>query len=147
MVMTEKDNRELLWTEKRIAYNNMWPKAGQWHSDVQQMLDEWLYGQGITQIFEPVKLSEGAKDILFPNAKLNKVVSGIVDIYDELPYRPDEGFDIAWRSLEVFLNYLRSLAWQRDNDKATHLMKRATNEFMMPLVNKDWRVKEMWEVF
>ena len=39
MVITEKDKRELLWTEKRIAYNNMWPKAGQWYSDVQQMLD------------------------------------------------------------------------------------------------------------
>jgi hypothetical protein len=78
MVMIEKDKRELLWTEKRITYNNTWPEAGQWYSDVQQMLDEWLHGQGITQIFEPVKLSEGAKDILFPNAKLNKVFSGIL---------------------------------------------------------------------
>lgn len=145
--MTEKDKRELLWTEKRIAYNNMWPKAGQWHSDVQQMLDEWLQGQGITQIFEPVKLSEGAKDILFPNAKLNKVVSGIVDIYDELPYRPDEGFNIAWRSLEVFMNHHRSIAWPADNDKTTHLMLRTEKELMMPLVNKNQRVKEMWEGF
>ena len=56
--MTEKDKRELVWTEKRIAYNNTWPEAGYWYSDVQQMLDEWLHGQGIKQIFEPVKLSE-----------------------------------------------------------------------------------------
>lgn len=28
MVMAEKNNRELLWTEKRIAYNNTWPKEG-----------------------------------------------------------------------------------------------------------------------
>ena len=145
--MTEKNKRELLWTEKRIAYNNMWPKAGQWHSDVQQMLDEWLKGQGITQIFEPIKLSEGAKDILFPYAKLNKVVSGIVDIYDELPYRPDEGFNIAWRSLEIFMNHHRSIAWPKDNDKATHLMLRTVKELIMPLVNKDLRVKEMWERF
>lgn len=145
--MTEKNKRELLWTEKRIAYNNMWPKAGQWHSDVQQMLDEWLKGQEITQIFEPIKLSEGAKDILFPNAKLNKVVSGIVDIYDELPYRPDEGFNIAWRSLEIFMNHHRSIAWPGDNDKATHLMLRTEKELMMPLVSKNQRVKEMWERF
>ena len=26
--MTEKDKRELVWIEKRIAYNNTWPKAG-----------------------------------------------------------------------------------------------------------------------
>lgn len=147
MVMAEKNNRELLWTEKRIAYNNTWPKEGKWYSDVQQMLDEWLKEQGITQIFEPVKLSEGAKDILFPNAKLNKIFSGIVDIYDELPYRPDEGFDIAWRSLEIFMNHHRSIAWPKDNDKATHLMLRTVKELIMPLVNRDLRVKEMWERF
>lgn len=145
--MTEKDKRELVWTEKRIAYNNTWPEAGYWYSDVQQMLDEWLHGQGIKQIFEPVKLSEGAKDILFPNAKLNKVFSGIVDIYDELPYRPDEGFNIAWRSLEIFMNHHKSIAWPKDNDKATHLMLRTVKELIMPLVNKDSRVKEMWERF
>ena len=145
--MTGKNNRELLWTEKRITYNNTWPEAGQWYSDVQQMLDEWLHGQGITQIFEPVRLSEGAKDILFPNAKLNKVFSGIIDIYDELPYRPDEGFNIAWRSLEIFMNHHRSIAWPKDNDKATHLMLRTVKELIMPLINNDLRVKEMWERF
>ena len=147
MVMAEKNNRELLWTEKRIAYNNTWPEAGKWYSDVQQMLDEWLKEQGIIQIFEPVKLSEGAKDILFPNAKLNKVFSGIVDIYDELPYRPDEGFDIAWRSLEIFMNHHRSIAWPKDVDKATHLIMRTVKDLIMPLINKDLKVKEMWERF
>ena len=109
MIITEKNNRELLWTDKRITYNNTWPKSGLWYSDVQQKLDKWFNKKGIKQIFEPVKLSEGAKYILFTNAKLNKVFSGIIDIYDELPYRPDEGFNIAWRSLEIFMNYLRSL--------------------------------------
>ncbi len=147
MIMTEKEKRELLWTEKRIAYNNKWPKAGPWHSDVQKILDEWLQGQGITQIFEPVKLSERAKDILFSNAKLNKIVSGIVDIYDELPYRPDEGFNIAWRSLEVFMNLHRSIAWSDDNNKVSHLMLRTEKDLMTPLINKNQRVKEMWEGF
>lgn len=147
MIITEKNNRELLWTDKRITYNNTWPKSGLWYSDVQQKLDEWFNEQGIKQIFEPVKLSEGAKYILFTNAKLNKVFSGIIDIYDELPYRPDEGFNIAWRSLEIFMNYLRSIAWTKDNDKATHLMQRTIKEVIMPLVNKNLQVKEMWERF
>ena len=145
--MTEKDKRELIWTEKRIAYNNTWPKSGLWFSDVQQLLNEYLHGQGITQIFEPVKLSEVAKYILFSNAKLNKMFSGIVDIYDELPYRPDEGFNIAWRSLEIFMNHHKSIAWPKDNDKATNLMKRTVEELIMPLVNKDQQIKEMWERF
>lgn len=145
--MTEKDKRELIWTEKRIAYNNTWPKSGLWFSDVQQLLNEYLHRQGITQIFEPVKLSEVAKYILFSNAKLNKMFSGIVDIYDELPYRPDEGFNIAWRSLEIFMNHHKSIAWPKDNDKATNLMKRTVEELIMPLVNKDQQIKEMWERF
>lgn len=145
--MTEAEKRELEWTDKRIAYNNAWPEVGQWHSDVQQMLDVWLKEQGNKHIFEPVKLSEVARDVLFSNAKLNKVVSGIVDIYDELPYRPDEGFDIAWRSLEIFMNHHRSIAWPGDNDKATHLMLRTEKELMLPLINKDQRVRDLWEGF
>lgn len=145
--MTEVEKRELEWTEKRIAYNNTWPETGKWYSDVQQMLDGWLKDYGINQILEPVKLSDGARGVLFPNAKLNKVISGVVDIYDELPYRPDEGFDIAWRSLEIFMNYHRSITWPDDNDKATHLILRTEKELMMPLINKDQRIKDMWEFF
>lgn len=145
--MTEAEKRELEWTEKRIAYNNAWPEAGQWYSDVQQMLDEWLKCQGINQIFEPVKLSEGAREVLFPNAKLNKVVSSIVDIYDELPYRPDEGFDVAWRSLEIFMNYQKSIAWKDESDQTPHLIKRTVNDMVMPMVNGDSRVKDILEGF
>ena len=147
MVMTEKEMRELQWTEKRIVYNNMWPQGGPWYSNVQRMFDEWLQGQGVTQIFEPVQLSEDAKDILFLNAKLNKVISGVIDIYDELPYRPDEGFNIAWRSLEVFMNYHKNIAWPMDNDKATHLIRRTVNELIKPLVDNNQQVKDIWERF
>ena len=80
--MTEAEKRELEWTEKRIAYNNTWSETGKWYSDVQQMLDGWLKDYGINQILEPVKLSDGAREVLFSNAKLNKVVSGVVDIYE-----------------------------------------------------------------
>ena len=99
MVMAEKNNRELLWTEKRIAYNNTWPKEGKWYSDVQQMLDEWLKEQGITQIFEPVKLSEGARDILFPNAKLNKV--SLISMTNYLTDRMKDSIShgVRWRYL------------------------------------------------
>lgn len=145
--MTEAEKRELEWTDKRIAYNNAWPEAGQWYSDVQQMLDEWLKGQGINQIFEPVKLSEGAREVLFHNAKLNKVFSSIVDIYDELPYRPDEGFDVAWRSLEIFMNYQKSIAWKDESDQTPHLIKRTVNDMVMPMVNGDSRVKDILEGF
>ena len=141
------DKRELEWTDLRVSYNNSWPNNGKWFSDVQIALDEWLRNRNITQLFMPVKLGDKAIDILFQNAKLNKLLSGIIDIYDELPYRPDEGFDIAWRSLEILMNHHRSVAWKEDSDKTPHLITRSVNELLKPLADKDLRVQTMWEVF
>ena len=45
------------------------------------------------------------------------------------------------------MNHHKSIAWPKDNDKATHLMLRTVKELIMPLVNKGPRVKEMWERF
>lgn len=135
----------MMWTEKRIDYNNTWPTCNIWHSELQDALDEWMKMHRLSQIFEPVKLSLTAKNVLFSHAKLNKLVSGIVDIYDELPYRPDEGFDIAWRSLEIFMNYQRNIAWKNDNDKTPHLIKRTVNDMIKPMMRNDHRVKDMLE--
>ena len=141
----EADKRELQWTEARIEYNNSWPANGVWISDIQKAFESYLNENGFTQIFEVVKLNDTAKDVLFKQAKINKLVSSIVDIYDELPYRPDEGFDIAWRSLEIFMNHQRNIAWKDDSDKTPHLIKRTVNDMVMPMVNGDQRVKDMLE--
>lgn len=145
--MEESEKLEYQWTEKRIEYNNTWFNGNVWRSDLQVALDDWLKTNNQTQLFETVKLSDTAKDVLFPQAKLNKLVSGIVDIYDELPYRPDEGFDIVWRSLEIFMNHQRNIAWEGDSDKTPHLIKRTVNDMVMPMVNGDQRVKDMMEDF
>lgn len=146
-LVEEANKKEFEWTGKRIEYNNAWPTKGKWYSDNQQELDSWLKKQGVPQLFDTVKLTETARDVLFPYAKLNKVVSGILDIYDELPYRPDQGFDIAWRSLEIFMNHQRNISWKLDSDKTPHLIKRTINDMVMPLINVDDRVKDMWEAF
>jgi hypothetical protein len=141
----EADKRELQWTKARVEYNNSWPANGVWFSDIQKAFERYLNENNFTQIFEVVKLNDTAKDVLFKQAKLNKLVSGIVDIYDELPYRPDEGFDIAWRSLEIFMNHQRNIAWKNDCDKIPHLIKRTVNDMVMPTVKGDRRVKDLWE--
>ena len=141
----EANKRELQWTEARVEYNNSWPANGVWFSDIQKSFESYLNKNNFTQIFEVVKLNDTAKDVLFKQAKLNKLVSGIVDIYDELPYRPDEGFDIAWRSLEIFMNHQRNIAWKNDYDKIPHLIKRTVNDMVMPMVKGDRRVKDLWE--
>ena len=146
-LIEEANKRELAWTKKRIDYNNSWPTQGEWNSDNQQVLDDWLKNQGVSQLFETVKLTDEAQEILFRQPKLNKLLSGVVDIYDELPYRPDQGFDIAWRSLEIFMNHQRNIAWKNDSDKTPHLIKRTINDMVMPLIDVEAGVKDMWEDF
>lgn len=142
----DQNKREWQWTGKRIEYNNTWPDCGMWHGDIQIEFDNWLKQQSLSQIFEVVKLSDSAQQVLYDNAKLNKLFSGILDIYDELPYRPDEAFDIAWRSLEIFMNHHRNIAWQADGDRtAPHLIMRTVKDLIMPLANKEKSVEDVFE--
>ena len=142
----DQNKREWQWTGKRIEYNNAWPDSGMWLSDIQKELDNWLKQQNLSQIFEVVKLSDTAHKVLYDNAKLNKLFSGILDIYDELPYRPDEAFDVAWRSLEIFMNYHRNVAWKADGDRtAPHLIERTVKDLILPLVQKDKRFERVLE--
>jgi hypothetical protein len=141
------DIRELQWTEARIEYNNSWPSSGVWFRDIQKAFKSYLDENGLIHIFEVVKLNDTAKDILFEQAKLNKLVSGIVDIYDELPYRPDEGFDIAWRSLEIFMNHHRKVAWPDDSDKTPHLITHTVKDLIIPLAKREQNFNNMWEAF
>lgn len=142
----DQNKREWQWTGKRIEYNNAWPDCGMWHSDIQIEFDNWLKQQSLSQIFEVVKLSDTAQQVLYDNAKLNKLFSGILDIYDELPYRPDEAFDIAWRSLEIFMNHHRSVAWKADGDRTVpHLIERTVKDLVLPLVQKDKRFEGVLE--
>lgn len=143
----DQNKREWQWTGKRIEYNNAWPDCGMWHSNIQIEFDNWLKQQSLSQIFEVVKLSDSAQQVLYDNAKLNKLFSGILDIYDELPYRPDEAFDIAWRSLEIFMNYHRKTAWAGESDKTPHLITRTVKDLIMPMVDKDQMLGQMWERF
>lgn len=146
-MIEEANKRELLWTEKRIVYNNEWPNQGIWCSDVQHLLEVWLQSQNLVQLFEPVRLTDDARDILYSQPILNRLVSGVVDIYDELPYRPDQGFDIAWRSLEIFMNHQRNISWKKDNDKVPHLITRTINDMLMPLIEKEVNVQGMLDSF
>lgn len=146
MNKADQNKREWQWTGKRIEYNNAWPDCGMWHSDIQIEFDNWLKQQSLSQIFEVVKLSDTAHQVLYDNAKLNKLFSGILDIYDELPYRPDEAFDIAWRSLEIFMNHHRSVAWKADGDRTVpHLIERTVKDLVLPLVQKDKRFEGVLE--
>ena len=92
----------------RDRYNNTWDGSQQWKTELQDVLDKNLAAHGFKQILVPVKLEPNACDILFKqeNARLARLFSNIIDIFDELPYRPDVAFDLCWRSFEILLSYI-----------------------------------------
>jgi hypothetical protein len=98
-------DKEKEFLQKKIDYNNNWNGSQIWRTELQDQLDKRLASKGFKQILVPVQLKADACDILFKqeNARLARLLSNIVDIYDELPYRPDVAFDLAWRAFEILL--------------------------------------------
>ena len=106
--MNYDTQKEKDWLNKKIEYNNTWDGSQQWKTELQDVLDKNLAAHGFKQILVPVKLEPNACDILFKqeNARLARLFSNIIDIFDELPYRPDVAFDLCWRSFEILLSYI-----------------------------------------
>lgn len=118
--MTIAEKREYEQTRLRVKYNNEWPSA-KWESPLQKELMVNIYNAGLKQVFFPLFLDEDkAVDMLFKDAQLNRLLSTLFDMYDELPLRPDTAFDITWRSLEIAIQ----LYLQRYNPTALKSNKR-----------------------
>ena len=117
-VMTEAEIREYEQTRLRVKYNNSWPSE-KWISPLQEELLARMDKEGLKQVFYPMALDESrAVDILFEDAELNRLLSTLLDLYDELPLRPDAAFDVAWRALEIaIMFYFKNYDKQVYNDK------------------------------
>ena len=101
MDMNEAARKEYEQTRRRVKYNNSWP-AEKWISPLQEALLAKMVKAGIDQVFCPLVLDEDkAVDVLFEDAELNRIISTLLDLYDELPLRPDAAFYVAWRALEI----------------------------------------------
>lgn len=99
--MTKEETREYEQTQLRVKYNNSWPSS-KWISPLQNDLLKRINDAGVDQVFYPLVFKEDeAVKILYEDARLNRLVSTILDVYDELPLRPDAAFDIAWRAFEI----------------------------------------------
>lgn|GEM_PF-6946604 len=83
-----------------VDYHNSWNGAI-WKDDLQNQFDEAMGENKI--ILSTVKLNDKAKNVLHNNPQLNRVVSSLIDAYDDLPYRPDTAFDFCWRAFEILM--------------------------------------------
>ena len=116
--MNEAERKEYEQTRLRVKYNNCWP-AEKWISPLQEALQAKMKKAGFNQIFCPLALEDDkAVDALFEDAELNRIVSTLLDLYDELPLRPDAAFDVAWRALEIGITfYFKNFDQQVYKDK------------------------------
>ena len=104
-IMTKAEIREYEQTRLRVKYNNEWPPA-RWMSPLQEELMVKINKAELKQVFFPLFLEEDkAVDLLFKDARLNRLLSTLFDMYDELPLRPDTAFDVTWRSLEIVIQF------------------------------------------
>ncbi len=86
------------YSKKRIEYNNKWPGevivfSGQ--LDFQKL----ILAKGVTNILRPIKLP------LIEDFQFQRLLSFKIDIYEQLPLRPDIAFDLAWRTYEAYCSY------------------------------------------
>lgn len=94
------------YSKKRIDYNNNWPDEIIKFS-AQQDFEKLLNDKGIKNIFRPIKLP------LIEEYHFQRLLSFKIDIYEQLPYRPDLAFDLAWRTFEAYCSFLsRNNNWE-----------------------------------
>lgn len=104
----EKVNKELDYIRKHLDYHSNWDGNNVWRSDLQIYFDSVLKQNNIDQIIKPLRIDVvKAFNVLSNsnNAKIAKLFSIFIDLYDELPYRPDAAFDFCWRAFEILTVY------------------------------------------
>lgn len=94
------------YSKKRIDYNNNWPNKNI-EFTAEQSFKNALNDKGLSQIFLPIHLP------LIEEFQFQRLLSFKIDIYDQLPLRPDIAFDLAWRTFEAYTAYFaKSNNWR-----------------------------------
>lgn len=101
------------YSKKRTDYNNNYPEQIITFSG-QLEFNNLLQTKGITHIFKPIKLP------LIEDFNFQRLLSFKIDIYEQLPNRPDIAFDLCWRTFEAYSSFFANkLDW---NTKKTHII-------------------------
>ena len=141
--LTSQELQEKAWTLKRIHYHNVQAKGvAVWQEQAQNVLKQKMDECKLLQIFEPLHLNEArALEILFEQAKLNKIHSMYCDLYEELPFRPDMAFDVVWRSFEVMSKYYCGAVLGDTSISDVSMFQRISKEVILPIFKKDNQIE------
>src|SRR5690606_13769692 len=86
------------YSKKRIDYNNKWPDEVISFSG-QEAFHALLNEKGVKNILRPIQIP------FIDDFQFQRLLSFKIDIYEQLPYRPDIAFDLAWRTFEAYSAY------------------------------------------
>jgi len=125
------------YSKKRIEYNNKWPdKIIEFpaENEFKNLMSE----KGIVNILRPIQLP------IIEDTQFQRLLSFIIDIYDQLPNRPDIAFDLAWRTFEAYSFYFRKTGgW---SSKKTHIvLDKVCEDILINQVNNSNELKNALE--
>lgn len=117
------------YSKKRIDYNNKWPDeiikfAGQ------EAFEKLLNEKGIIHIFRPIQLP------LINDFQFQRLLSFKIDIYEQLPNRPDIAFDLAWRTFEAYSAYFSKVGnW--NTKKTWKILNKVSEDILINQINQN----------
>jgi len=121
----------------RTEYNNHWPDKQIEFSGQRDFIN--LYKEkGIDQILKPIKLP------VVEDFQFQRLLSFKIDIYEQLPFRPDIGFDLAWRTFEAYSTYFSDLSnWS--TTKTWKILKKVSEDILEPQLNNNHNLNNAFE--
>ena len=124
------------YSKKRIDYNNKWPDeiikfAGQ------EAFEKLLNKKGIINILRPIQLP------LINDFQFQRLLSFKIDIYEQLPYRPDIAFDLAWRTFEAYSAYFSKVGnW--NTTKAWKILNKVSEDILINQINENTNLQSVF---
>jgi hypothetical protein len=125
------------YSKKRIDYNNNWPNK-EIEFQGQNDFEKLLLDKGLIQIFKPIKLP------LITDFQFQRLLSFKIDIYEQLPYRPDIAFDLAWRTFEAYSTHY-SVIGNWSVTKAWKILNKVSEDVLINALNNNLCLKLSFE--
>lgn len=125
------------YSKKRIDYNNNWPNKNI-EFQAEQDFKNALNDKGLNQIFKPIYLP------LIDDFQFQRLLSFKIDIYEQLPLRPDIAFDLAWRTFEAYTSYFaKTNNWTVN--KSWKILNKSCEDIFKNQINNDNTLQAVFE--
>jgi hypothetical protein len=117
------------YSKKRIDYNNKWPEEEISFSG-QVAFRALLNKKGIDNILRPIHIP------FLDDFQFQRLLSFKIDIYEQLPNRPDIAFDLAWRTFEAYSAYFAHIGnWK--TTKSWKILNKASEDILINQFNSN----------